>query len=169
MSHASAWQTHRQYAATAARWTANRWRAETDRRRTLRAERKPLVTDARKAVAQARAIDPQGVTSLLHRAERELATAKRRVPDPMWLFASKSAIVAAVAARVGLPLVPDKVWMWSAIAVTVAVVAPSSGQSSTTAANRPGWCPPPRNVRCWGGFSPSIGASTPNSAVSPGR
>nr|WTB33657.1 MarR family transcriptional regulator [Streptomyces sp. NBC_00830] len=122
MSHASAWQTHRQYAATAARWSAERWRTEADRRRALRSERKPLVADARKAVAQARAIDPQGVTSLLHRAERELATAKRRVPDPMWLFASKSAIATAVAGYVGLPLVLDRVWMWSAIAVTVAVV-----------------------------------------------
>ncbi|MCX5233028.1 hypothetical protein [Streptomyces sp. NBC_00233] len=114
MSHASAWQIHRQYAA--------RWRAEAERRRTLRAERKPLVADARRAVAQARAIDPQKVTSLTHRAEPELATAKRRVPDPLWLFASKAAIATAIAARITLPMVPGRVWLWSAITVTVAVV-----------------------------------------------
>ncbi|MFG2867684.1 MarR family transcriptional regulator [Streptomyces sp. NPDC048338] len=122
MSQSSAWQIHRQYAATAARWTATRWRAEAERRRTLRAERKPLVTDARRAVAQARAIDPQKVTSIVHRAERELATAKRRVPDPLWLFASKAAIATAIAARITLPLVPGRVWLWSAITVTVAIV-----------------------------------------------
>lgn len=122
MSHASAWQTHRQYTAPAARWTASRWRKEADRRRTLRAERKPLVSDARKALAAAKALDPQGITTAVRTAERALATTKRRVPDPMWLFASKGAIVAAVAGYVGLPLVPDQVWMWSAVAVTVAVV-----------------------------------------------
>ena len=122
MSQSSAWQIHRQYAATAARWTATRWQAEAERRRTLRAERKPLVTDARRAVAQARAIDPQKVTSIVHRAERELATAKRRVPDPLWLFASKAAIAIAIAARITLPMIPGRVWLWSAITVTVAVV-----------------------------------------------
>ncbi|MFF1934326.1 MarR family transcriptional regulator [Streptomyces sp. NPDC058228] len=122
MSQSSAWQTHRQYTATASRWTATRWQKEADRRRTLRAERKPLVSDARKALAAAKALDPQGITTAVHTAERALATTKRRVPDPMWVFASKSAIAAAVAGYVGLPLVPDRVWMWSAVAVTVAVV-----------------------------------------------
>ncbi|MFJ8760985.1 MarR family transcriptional regulator [Streptomyces cyaneofuscatus] len=122
MSHPSAWQTHRQYAATAARWTADRWSKESDRRRTLRATRKPLVRDARAALAQAQATDPQKVTTLVHRAERELATAKRRVPDPMWLFASKAALVTAAAGYVGLPLVPGRVWMWAAVAVSVAIV-----------------------------------------------
>ncbi|WP_228994527.1 MarR family transcriptional regulator [Streptomyces sp. DH8] len=121
MSHPSAWQTHRQYAATAARWTADRWAKESDRRRTLRATRQPLVRDARAALARAQATDPQKVTSLVHRAERELATAKRRVPDPMWLFASKAAAVTAAAGYVGLPLVPGRVWMWAAVAVSVAV------------------------------------------------
>ncbi|MEV7050688.1 MarR family transcriptional regulator [Streptomyces anulatus] len=121
MSHPSAWQTHRQYAATAARWTADRWAKESDRRRTLRATRKPLVRDARAALAQAQATDPQKVTSLVHRAERELATAKRRVPDPMWLFASKAAVVTAATGYVGLPLVPGRVWMWAAVAMSVAL------------------------------------------------
>lgn len=121
MSHASAWQTHRQYASTAARWTADRWSKEADRRKTLRAARKPLVRDARAALAQAQATDPQKVTSIVHRAERELATAKRRVPDPMFVFASKAAISTAAAGYVGLPLVPGRVWIWAAIAVTVAV------------------------------------------------
>lgn len=122
MSHASAWQTHRQYTATAARWTASRWRAEAERRQTLRAQRKPLVGDARHALAEAKAMDPQRVTPAVHRAERGLATARRAVPDPLWLFASKSAAAAAIAGYVGLPLVPGRVWMWSAVAVTVAVV-----------------------------------------------
>ncbi|MER5222350.1 MarR family transcriptional regulator [Streptomyces flaveus] len=123
MSHAQVWRTHRQYAATAARWTADHWRKEADRRRTLRAERKPLVRDARRALATARAVDPEGVTSLRHRAERELRTAKRRVPDPLWLFASKTAIAAAIAGYVFLPQVPARIWVWSAIAVAAAVTA----------------------------------------------
>ncbi|MEV6548133.1 MarR family transcriptional regulator [Streptomyces sp. NPDC051597] len=123
MSHAQVWRTHRQYAATAARWTADHWRKEADRRRTLRAQRKPLVADARAALAQARAVDPEGVTSLRHRAERELRTAKRRVPDPLWLFATKTAAAAGVAAYVWLPQVPTRIWVWAAIAVTVALTA----------------------------------------------
>lgn len=111
-----------QSTCTAARWTAARYRAEADRRRTLRAERRPLVSDARKALAVARKADPERTKGATHRAERELRTAKRRVPDPMWLFASKSAVAAAVAGYVGLPLVPSSVWLWSAVAVAVAVV-----------------------------------------------
>ncbi|MFD5903159.1 MarR family transcriptional regulator [Streptomyces microflavus] len=122
MSHPSAWQTHRQYAATAARWTADRWAKESVRRRTLRADRKPLVRDARRALANARAMDPNGITTAVHTAERALATTKRSVPDPLWLFASKGVIVAAVGAYIGLPLVPGRVWAWSALAVTVATV-----------------------------------------------
>ncbi|MFJ4915883.1 MarR family transcriptional regulator [Streptomyces sp. NPDC088726] len=122
MSHPSAWQTHRQYAATAARWTADRWAKEAVRRRTLRAERKPIVRDAKKALAAAKALDPHGITTAVHTADRALAGAKQRVPDPLWLFASKSAILAATSAYVGLPLVPGRVWVWSAVAVAVAAV-----------------------------------------------
>ncbi|WP_329350329.1 MarR family transcriptional regulator [Streptomyces sp. NBC_01261] len=123
MSHTSVWRTHRQYAATAARWTADHWRKEADRRRALRADRKPLVRDARRALATARAIDPEGITPIRHRAERELRHAKRRVPDPLWLFASKTTIGAAVAGYIWLPTVPVRVWLWSAVAVAIAVTA----------------------------------------------
>ncbi|MEU0408120.1 MarR family transcriptional regulator [Streptomyces griseorubiginosus] len=123
MSHGQVWRTHRQYAATAARWTADHWRKEAERRRALRAERKPLVRDARRALATARAIDPEGVTPLRHRAERELRTAKRRVPDPMWLFATKTAAALGVAGYVWLPHVSARAWVWSAVAVVAAVTA----------------------------------------------
>lgn len=123
MSQSQVWRTHRQYAATAARWTADRWRKEAERRSALRAERKPLVRDARRALATARAVDPEGVTSLRHRAERELRTAKRRVPDPMWLFASKTAAALGTAGYVWLPEVSARVWVWSAVAVVAAVTA----------------------------------------------
>ncbi|MFI9729187.1 MarR family transcriptional regulator [Streptomyces sp. NPDC052092] len=123
MSQSQVWRTHRQYAATAARWTADRWRKEAERRSTLRAERKPLVRDARRALATARAIDPEGVTPLRHRAERELRTAKRRVPDPMWLFATKTAAALGTAGYVWLPEVSVRVWVWSAVAVVAAVTA----------------------------------------------
>ncbi|MBZ6132455.1 MarR family transcriptional regulator [Streptomyces olivaceus] len=123
MSQSQVWRTHRQYAATAARWTADRWRKEAERRSALRAERKPLVRDARRALATARAVDPEGVTSLRHRAERELRTAKRRVPDPMWLFASKTAAALGAAGYVWLPQVSVRVWVWSAVAVVAAVTA----------------------------------------------
>lgn len=123
MSHGQVWRTHRQYAATAARWTADHWRKEAERRRALRADRKPLVRDARRALATARAIDPEGVTPLRHRAERELRTAKRRVPDPMWLFATKTATALGVAGYVWLPQVSARVWVWSAVAVVAAVTA----------------------------------------------
>ncbi|MFF7830491.1 MarR family transcriptional regulator [Streptomyces rochei] len=123
MSQSQVWRTHRQYAATAARWTADRWRKEAERRSALRAERKPLVRDARRALATARAVDPEGVTSLRHRAERELRTAKRRVPDPMWLFATKTAAALGAAGYVWLPQVSVRVWVWSAVAVVAAVTA----------------------------------------------
>ncbi|MDF3300709.1 MarR family transcriptional regulator [Streptomyces tropicalis] len=123
MSHGQVWRTHRQYAATAARWTADHWRKEAERRRALRAERKPLVRDARRALATARAVDPEGVTPLRHRAERELRTAKRRVPDPMWLFALKTAAALGVAGYVWLPQVSARAWVWSAVAVVAAVTA----------------------------------------------
>ncbi|MFG3245025.1 MarR family transcriptional regulator [Streptomyces sp. NPDC048187] len=123
MSQSQVWRTHRQYAATAARFTADRWRKEAERRSALRAERKPLVRDARRALATARAIDPDGVTSLRHRAERELRTAKRRVPDPMWLFASKTAAALGAAGYVWLPEVSARAWVWSAVAVVAAVTA----------------------------------------------
>jgi S-DNA-T family DNA segregation ATPase FtsK/SpoIIIE len=123
VSHGQVWRTHRQYAATAARWTADHWRKEAERRRALRAERKPLVRDARRALATARAIDPEGVTPIRHRAERELRTAKRRVPDPMWLFATKTAAALGVAGYVWLPRVSARAWVWSAVAVVAAVTA----------------------------------------------
>ncbi|MFJ5039630.1 MarR family transcriptional regulator [Streptomyces parvulus] len=123
MSQSQVWRTHRQYAATAARFTADRWRKEAERRSALRAERKPLVRDARRALATARAVDPEGVTSLRHRAERELRTAKRRVPDPMWLFATKAAAALGGAGYVWLPEVSARAWVWSAVAVVAAVTA----------------------------------------------
>ncbi|MCC8453385.1 MarR family transcriptional regulator [Streptomyces rochei] len=123
MSQSQVWRTHRQYAATAARWTADRWRKESERRSALRAERKPLVRDARRALATARAVDPEGVTSLRHRAERELRTARRRVPDPMWLFASKTAAALGAAGYVWLPEVSVRMWVWSAVAVVATVTA----------------------------------------------
>ncbi|WCD97519.1 MarR family transcriptional regulator [Streptomyces sp. HUAS 31] len=123
MSHGQVWRTHRQYAATAAHWSADHWRKEAERRQALRAERKPLVRDARRALATARAVDPEGVTSLRHRAERELRTAKRRVPDPMWLFATKTAAALGAAGYVWLPQVSARAWVWSAIAVVAAVTA----------------------------------------------
>jgi S-DNA-T family DNA segregation ATPase FtsK/SpoIIIE len=122
MDQPQVWHVTRQYVATASAWTAEHWRNESARRRELRAQRKPLVTDARRAVAVARKGDPQRKDKATHKAERELAAAKRSVPDPLWLFASKSAIVAAVAGYVGLPMVPSAVWKWSAVAVSVAVV-----------------------------------------------
>ncbi|MCX4827794.1 MarR family transcriptional regulator [Streptomyces sp. NBC_01016] len=123
MSHAQVWRTHRQYAATAARFTADMWRKEADRRAALRAQRKPLVADARAALSRAQAVDPEGVTSLRHRAERELKRTKRRVPDPMWLFATKTAAAVGVAGYVYVPQVPGRVWVWLAVAVVAAVTA----------------------------------------------
>jgi S-DNA-T family DNA segregation ATPase FtsK/SpoIIIE len=123
VSHGQVWRAHRQYAATAARWTADVWRKEADRRAALRAQRKPLVADARAALERARAVDPEGVTSLRHRAERELRTAQRRVPDPMWLFATKTTAALGIAGYVWLPQVPTRVWVWSAVAVVAAVTA----------------------------------------------
>ncbi|MEU9444534.1 MarR family transcriptional regulator [Streptomyces sp. NPDC048304] len=123
MSHGQVWRAHRQYAATAARWTADVWRKESDRRAALRAQRKPLVADACAALERARAVDPEGVTSLRHRAERELRTAQRRVPDPMWLFATKTTAALGIAGYIYLPQVPTRVWVWSAVAVVAAVTA----------------------------------------------
>lgn len=123
MEHSQVWHVTRQATATAAHWTADRYRAEALRRRTLRTERKPLVSDARKALAVARKADPERTKPGTHKAERELAAAKRAVPDPMWLFASKSVIVATAAGYVGLPHVPQSVWLWSSVVGAAAIVA----------------------------------------------
>ena len=98
---------------TTARWTAKRYRSEALRRRELRAERKPLVRDARKALAAAKALDPNGITAAVHTAERALKTAQRRVPDAMPVFATKALAGAGAAGYFGLPLVPADVWLYS--------------------------------------------------------
>jgi MarR family len=108
-----AWRVTRRYTRTAAEWTAK----EASRRKALRAKTRPLVADARKALAEARKADPDRTRGITHRAERELRAAQRRVPDALWLFASKAAIGAGVAAYVGLPLVPARFWWWSAVGV----------------------------------------------------
>jgi hypothetical protein len=119
----------RQYAKTAAewtaetsRWTAERWREEAARRTELRRANKPLVRDARRAVAAARKADPEGKEAATHRAERELKRAQRSVPDPLWLLATKTLAGVGVAAYVGLPRVPGQVWTWLAVALVAAVV-----------------------------------------------
>lgn len=122
MSQQSVWATSRHHAAIAATWTAQHYNAEAARRRALRVERKPLVTDARRAVAVARKADPDRSKGVSHRAERELRTARRALPDPMPVFVGKAAAAVGVAGYVGLPLVPGQVWLWSAVAVTVAAV-----------------------------------------------
>lgn len=125
MDKSQAWRVTRRYAKTAAEWTAS----EADRRKALRAQRKPLVADARKALAVARTADPDRTRGITHRAERELRAAQRRVPDTLFTFASKAALAAGITAYIGLPLVPARVWWWTAAVVaavatgTVAVVA----------------------------------------------
>ncbi|WP_406321908.1 helix-turn-helix domain-containing protein [Streptomyces sp. NBC_01637] len=111
-----------------ARWVGKRYRSEALRRRELRAQRKPLVRDARRAVAAAKALDPNGITSAVPTAERGLKSAQRRVPDAMPVFALKSAVGTAAAAYFGLPLVPGEVWAWGGggagtLAAGAAVVA----------------------------------------------
>lgn len=113
MDTSQAWRITRRYTRTAAQWTA----AEADRRKTERAKLRPLVADARKALAEARKVDPDRTRGVTHRAERELAAARRRMPDPLWAFASKTAVVAGVVGYVGLPMVPTRVWWWTAVGV----------------------------------------------------
>lgn len=123
MSSSASFQTQARYAATAARWVAARYGAEAVRRKTLRAQRKPLVADAKRAVMTARAIDPSGATALLHTAERSLKQAQRRVPDSMFVFTAKVAAYVGGAAYFGLPLVPSSVWLWGAVWTAAAVTA----------------------------------------------
>jgi len=128
-----AWRVTRQYAKTAAtwtaetgRWSAEKWRMEAERRSELRKATKPLVRDARRAVAVARKADPERKQAATHRAERELHAAKRAVPDPLWWLATKTAAVVGVTAWWGLPRVPAHVWaevrLWGAVALVAAVV-----------------------------------------------
>ncbi|WP_133243205.1 MarR family transcriptional regulator [Streptomyces scopuliridis] len=130
MDKARVWMIIRQYSKTAAgrtaetgRWSAEKWRSEAERRRELRKLTQPLVRDARRAVAVARKDDPERKTAAVHRAERELRTAKRRVPNSLLWLATKTVAGVGVAGYVGLPYVPDRVWLWSAVAVAAAVVA----------------------------------------------
>lgn len=108
--------------AVACRKATEKWREEADRRKDVRTDTRPAVRDAQRALRAARKTDPQGKEAATHRAERELRKAKRSVPDPLWLFAAKGTIAAAVAAGVGLPHVPERVWLWASVAVTAAIV-----------------------------------------------
>lgn len=137
MDKSQAWRVTRRYAKTAAEWTA----AEADRRKAKRAQLRPLVADGRKALAEARKVDPDRTRGITHRAERELRAAQRRVPDPLWLFASKAAIVAGVAGYVGLPLVPEQVWWWTAVGVA-ALVAGTAAWFTAAALRRRGGLQP---------------------------
>lgn len=148
-----------------ARWVGKRYRSEALRRRELRAQRKPLVRDARRAVAAAKALDPNGITSAVPTAERGLKSAQRRVPDAMPVFALKSAVGTAAAAYFGLPLVPGEVWAWGG-----AVRAPWRPAllwlPSCAASERPaGWSRPRRSASCSVGCSRSTGESTATSAA----
>lgn len=127
MDRSQSWRVTRQYAKTAAAWTADRgrwsaekWRAESRRRTELRIETAPRLDAARWALAAARQKDPHSVEA--RRAEIEVARARRAMPSPLWLVAAKGVGIAAVAG-VGLPNVPDQViWLWSAISVATAAV-----------------------------------------------
>jgi hypothetical protein len=118
----SAGKVARLRAAGFGRWTAEKWRTEADRRTAARAELKPAARDARRAAAAARRADPQGKLPETHRARREAQKARRSVPDPLWLLASKVVAGTGVAAVVGAPHVPGDVWLWSAVAVGAAVI-----------------------------------------------
>jgi S-DNA-T family DNA segregation ATPase FtsK/SpoIIIE len=124
-----AWRVTRRYAKTAAewtgekgRWSAEKWGAEADRRKAKRAELKPLVTDAKRAVAVARRDDPERKKAATHRAERELRQARRAVPDTLLGLATKVLAGLGVLAWWGLPRVPAEVWRWTAITAVAAAV-----------------------------------------------
>ncbi|MFF4821414.1 MarR family transcriptional regulator [Kitasatospora sp. NPDC001309] len=129
MDRKQAWRVTSRYAKTAAewtaekgRWTAENWREEADRRKGLRRELKPLVTDAKRAVAVARRLDPEKKQAATHRAERELREAQRAVPDTLLWLATKVTAGLAVLAWWGLPKVPADVWRWTAVAAVAAAV-----------------------------------------------
>ncbi len=133
MDKNASWRVTRQYAKTAAQWTADKgawsaekWSTEADRRKALRAEKRPLVTDAKRAVAVARKDDPERKNAATHRAERELRSAERAVPDTLLWLATKVVVGLGLAAWMGLARVPAEVWSdiwrWTAITAVAAAV-----------------------------------------------
>lgn len=121
MEHASVWHEARQYKTVASEWIAEWYRTEALRRRELREQHLPDLKVARKAARRARIADPKREKAATHKALGELRAARRRCPDPLWVFLSKSALAAAVAGYAGLPLVPETAWLWTAAIAPVVV------------------------------------------------
>jgi S-DNA-T family DNA segregation ATPase FtsK/SpoIIIE len=110
-------------ASAAGRRTLEAWRTEAARRAEMRRALKPAVRDAQRARNAARRHDPQRLLAETHRAERELAQAKRAVPLPLWVLALEIAAALTLTAVVGLPHVPETAWVWTAVAVSAALIA----------------------------------------------
>lgn len=107
----------------AARAGRARWVDEAERRREIRAELRPLVRDAEKALRNARKADPERTKAATHTAERHLRQLKGEMPQPLGLVAVEAFVVVVVAAVVGGPRVPLAAWLWSALFGTVVLAA----------------------------------------------
>jgi S-DNA-T family DNA segregation ATPase FtsK/SpoIIIE len=109
-------------ARVSAAWSAERWSAEAERRRDLRAVRRPELRDARAAFRSARRQDPTRTTSAYHRARRELRRAKRRVPNTLPMLAGKAGLLAALVGYVIVPRVPGEVWGYTGLGLAAAAI-----------------------------------------------
>ena len=98
-----------------------KWADEAERRRELRAEMRPQVRDAEKALRNARKADPERIKASTHAAERHLRRVRREMPQPLGLVAVEAFVVVVVAAVIGGPRVPLAAWLWAALFGTTAL------------------------------------------------
>ena len=107
-----------------------RFAVAAERRQVERAETLPLVRDARQAVRAARRVDPDGTQVATRTAERQLATAKKAVPQSMpQVVAEGIVLTGGAGATVWFEVFPrmtEAAWLWTCgglAAVTVGGVA----------------------------------------------
>jgi S-DNA-T family DNA segregation ATPase FtsK/SpoIIIE len=109
---AEVWRITRLALAAVRGWSAERWRAEYERRAELRPERKHELAAAKAAFREAKRADPAHKTRGYHRAKRELRHARHAVPDTLPRFATKAGLATAALGYFTLPHVSMAAWVW---------------------------------------------------------
>jgi hypothetical protein len=95
-----------------------RFAVAAERRQVERSEALPLVRDARQAVRAARRVDPEGTQVATRTAERQLATAKKAVPQSMTQVVAEGIAATGAAGTAAwfelLPRMTEAAWLWAA-------------------------------------------------------
>lgn len=119
---AEVWRITRLALVAVRGWSAERWRAEYERRAELRPERKHELAAAKAAFREAKRADPGHKTRAYHRARKELRRARHAVPDTLPRFAAKAGLCAGGLAYAFVPRVPLAAWVWTGAGLAVTAV-----------------------------------------------